>query len=133
MSASAELRVVHVASGRVRVCRPQACAAGEQEVRQLLASIPGAQAVRANGLTQNVLVQFDERLTTANRVLDDLRQAAATLTSRDTRGGRSRPRAPCGRRVRRCTGLRMSLMFSAPGGRRRHENVVSQSWIRKRT
>ena len=91
MSVSAELRVVHVASGRVRVHWPREGAGSAPDIRRLLASITGAREVRANALTENVLVQFDERVTTADGVLTDLRQAACEAASdagrRSSRGG----------------------------------------------
>src|SRR6266581_4500987 len=75
MTAS-EARVVHLARGRVRVHWPQGWAAGEPDVWRLLESIGGARAVRANSLTQNVLVQFDERVTDGRRVAAKLEQLA---------------------------------------------------------
>jgi cation-transporting ATPase I len=49
---------------------------GEPDVRRLLEAISGARAVRANPLTGNVLVQFDERVTDARRVARELEQLA---------------------------------------------------------
>lgn len=80
--------MVHVAAGRVRVRWPQACSEAGPDVRHLLASIAGARDVRASALTQNVLVRFDERMTTPERVLADIRRIAARLASSEGRSGR---------------------------------------------
>src|SRR5689334_3593934 len=86
MSSSVELRVVSYATGRVRVHWPQAYVGGAPNVRQLLGLIVGAREVRANALTRNVFVRFDERVTTADRVLGDLREVAGQSASRASRG-----------------------------------------------
>src|SRR5262249_56259328 len=67
--------------------------------------IGGARAVRVSTLTRNVLVEFDERVTSADRVLEGLGRSAAGLVrdnraSRSGRGARSRIE-PAPRRSRR--------------------------------
>ena len=76
-------RVVHSGPGRVRIHWPEGWIAGEPDVWRLLEAIGGATAVRANTLTRNVLVQFDERVTDAGRVRAELERLAPT-----------RPKAP---------------------------------------
>jgi hypothetical protein len=92
VSTSVDLRLVHVAPGRVRVHWPQACSDAGPGVRQLLTSIAGARAVRASALTQNVLVQFDERVTTSERVPAEIGQIAERLASSGRLGDRGAAR-----------------------------------------
>jgi cation-transporting ATPase I len=73
---SGEASVLHVARGRVRVHWPGGWSGGAPDVRRLLDGIGGARAVRANELTRNVLVEFDERVTDARRVVARLEQLA---------------------------------------------------------
>src|SRR5262249_50737250 len=76
----------------VRVHWPAGWSEGSPDVRRLLDGIGGARAVRANELTRNVLVQFDERVTDARRVVARLEELApAAPEPRDGRP-RARPR-----------------------------------------
>jgi len=81
-----EPRLLHVLPGRLRAHVPGRIGRAQDIVETRLRRVPGIRTARANPLTGNVLVLFDETLVTAPSIVAALR--ALLVTPRDPPAGR---------------------------------------------
>jgi calcium-translocating P-type ATPase len=101
-TAASSPSVLHAAKGRVRIRWSGDWSDGDPDVQRLLRAIAGARSVRASPLTRNVLVEFDERVTDAPRVVAQLERLLAGRSKVAAESARARTHArPVVRKVGR--------------------------------
>ncbi len=67
-----EPRLLHALPGRMRVHLPGLGVQDQRKLKSLLGKLPGVQSVQANSLTSNMLIIYDQAVTTQHAILDAL-------------------------------------------------------------
>ncbi|HEY3947283.1 MAG TPA: HAD-IC family P-type ATPase [Solirubrobacteraceae bacterium] len=93
MAVADDLRVLHSLPGRVRIHAPGIAEVGAVSVEDAINRVDGVRRARANALTSNVLVVFDQERLDERRVLARLK-SVVRATAR--RSGERRARRPAG-------------------------------------
>ena len=93
MAVADDLRVLHSLPGRVRIHAPGIAEVGAVSVEDAINRVDGVRRARANALTSNVLVVFDQERLDERRVLARLK-SVVRATAR--RAGERRARRPAG-------------------------------------
>jgi hypothetical protein len=83
ISSAESLQILSLVPGRVRLHLPNRSGDDREQIENRLRRIKGAESVRANSRTGNVLIHFDRRITDETTLLGELDEAWASFVPRE--------------------------------------------------